>query len=217
VPRSPSASWVLLGPGIWSACRGARARCRTAPVNIPRRARRPLPEKRWHVLLIKGPETPLPHLANGPESPPYEGPMNRNQKIAAALGLSLAQVGLLLHAPASPRASTPVPGADRADLWREERPSPLSEFVGDPSHIPEDLAVETLSAEAALRSLARSLTTLPARQRVVLAARYGLGGRRPETLQDLADKLGISREGVRQLQSRAEVTLARCRSLSRAS
>jgi DNA-directed RNA polymerase sigma subunit (sigma70/sigma32) len=140
--------------------------------------------------------------------------MNRNQKIAAALGLSLAQVGLLLHAPASPRASTPVPGAD---LWREERPSPLSEFVGDPSHIPEDLAVETLSAEAALRSLARSLTTLPARQRVVLAARYGLGGRRPETLQDLADKLGISREGVRQLQSRAEVTLARCRSLSRAS
>jgi DNA-directed RNA polymerase sigma subunit (sigma70/sigma32) len=51
---------------------------------------------------------------------------------------------------------------------------------------------------------------------VVLAARYGLVERRPETLQDLADRLGISREGVRQLQSRAEETLARCRGLSRA-
>jgi hypothetical protein len=142
----------LLGPGIWSACRGARARCRTAPVNIPRQAGRPLPEKRWHVLFMKGPETPLPHLANGPESPPYKGPMNRNQKVAAALGLSVAQVGLVLHAPASPRASTPVPGAD---LWREERPSPLSEFVGDPSHLPEDPAIETLSAEPALLSFAR--------------------------------------------------------------
>ena len=89
--------------------------------------------------------------------------------------------------------------------------------MGDPSPIPQDLAIEALYAEAALRSLARSLTTLPARQREVIAARYGLGGRRPETLQDLANKLGISREGVRQLQSRAEVTLARCRSLSRAS
>ena len=125
----------------------------------------------------------------------------------------------MLHAPASPRASTPVP---RAYLWREERPSPpLRVRVDDPSPTPEYLAVEALSAEAALLSLARplplalslcypsrALTTLPARQRVVLAARYGLGGRRPETLQDLADRLGISREGVRQLQSRAEMTLA---------
>ena len=118
---------------------------------------------------------PLPHLANGPESPLYKGPINRNQKVAAALGLAVAQVGLVLHAPASPRASTPVPGAD---LWREERPSPLSEFVDDPSPTPEDLAVETLSAEAALLSLARAITTLSPRQRE--DAHRPLRPRRPE-------------------------------------
>jgi len=51
----------------------------------------------------------------------------------------------------------------------------------------------------------------------MLVAHYGLGERKPKTLQDLADRLGITREGVRQLQSRAEETLTRCRGLSRAS
>jgi hypothetical protein len=102
---------------------------------------------------MKGLHVPLPYLANVSVSPLYKRPMNGNQKIAAALGLSVVQVGLVLHAPASPRASTPVPGAD---LWREERPSPLSEFVDDPYPTPGDLAVEALSAEAALLAILRA-------------------------------------------------------------
>ena len=111
-------------------------------------------------------------------------------EIAAALELSVAQVELVLHAPAPP-ASLDAPAQGLTSGARSD-PLPLSEFVDDPSLTPEDLAVETLSGEAALRSLSRALATLPPRQREVLAARYGLGGRKPETLQDLADRLGIT-------------------------
>ena len=136
-------------------------------------------------------------------------------EISRGLALTEAQVELALLAPADPASlDAPTPTSLSHD---RESPSALSEIVYDPSPTPEDLAVQSLSETATLQALARALAMLPPRQREVLAGRYGLDGREPEKLQGLADRLGISREAVRQIQARAEETLGRSRGLSQAS
>lgn len=57
-------------------------------------------------------------------------------------------------------------------------------------------------------ALHRELTRLNHKQREVMIYRYGLRGDGPMTLEALADRMGVSREAVRQLQVRA---LARLR------
>ena len=48
------------------------------------------------------------------------------------------------------------------------------------------------------------LDQLDRRERLIIRARYGLGAhRKARTCQSIADKLGISKERVRQLQKRA--------------
>lgn len=47
------------------------------------------------------------------------------------------------------------------------------------------------------------------RQDPLRPGRRGFGGRKPKTLQDLADRLGVSREAARQQQVRARETLGR--------
>ena len=49
----------------------------------------------------------------------------------------------------------------------------------------------------------RSLELLTDRQREVIMHRFGLGGRRPKTLTEVADHYGISRERVRQIEKEA--------------
>lgn len=62
--------------------------------------------------------------------------------------------------------------------------------------------------EAALRaeaqpSLARALALLDEREREVLAARYGLEGHATETLEAIGQRLGCTRERVRQIEAKA--------------
>ena len=66
-----------------------------------------------------------------------------------------------------------------------------------------------LSHEVALL-LAQGLSTLNQREREVLAGRYGLDDREPETLETLAARLGLTRERIRQIQQEALVKLKRC-------
>ena len=51
------------------------------------------------------------------------------------------------------------------------------------------------------------LAKLPPRLRTIIEARFGLGGCMPITLSDLGKKLGVTRERVRQLESRAMALL----------
>jgi RNA polymerase nonessential primary-like sigma factor len=57
--------------------------------------------------------------------------------------------------------------------------------------------------------LAHGLAGLSDREREVLAGRYGLHDREPETLEVLAERLGLTRERVRQIQQEALLKLKR--------
>jgi RNA polymerase nonessential primary-like sigma factor len=57
--------------------------------------------------------------------------------------------------------------------------------------------------------LHHGLDELNEREREVVAGRYGLGDREPETLEVLAERLGLTRERIRQIQQEALVKLKR--------
>jgi RNA polymerase primary sigma factor len=66
-----------------------------------------------------------------------------------------------------------------------------------------DLPDETTAKRLRTRELAEALTVLNPRMRRVLALRFGLDGTAPQTLEEVGAGLGITRERVRQLESRA--------------
>jgi RNA polymerase primary sigma factor len=92
-----------------------------------------------------------------------------------------------------------------------EDPVSLETPVGDGESIYSDLIEDTKSdqpdaATANLlrsRELAGALRRLNPRMRRVLALRFGLDGETPQTLEQVGIGLGITRERVRQLESRA--------------
>ena len=57
--------------------------------------------------------------------------------------------------------------------------------------------------------LSHGLDELNDREREVLAGRYGLRDREPETLDVLAERLGLTRERIRQIQQEALLKLKR--------
>ena len=66
----------------------------------------------------------------------------------------------------------------------------------------------TLSNEVE-QLLEHGLDELNEREREVLAGRYGLRDREPETLEVLAERLGLTRERIRQIQQEALLKLKR--------
>jgi RNA polymerase primary sigma factor len=92
-----------------------------------------------------------------------------------------------------------------------EDPVSLETPVGDGESLYGDLIEDTKSdrpdaaTAKALRSreLAGALRLLNPRMRRVLALRFGLDGNTPQTLEEVGVGLGITRERVRQLESRA--------------
>jgi RNA polymerase primary sigma factor len=92
-----------------------------------------------------------------------------------------------------------------------EDPVSLETPVGDGESLYGDLIEDTKSDRPDtttadnLRSveLATALGALNPRMRLVLSRRFGLDGEAPQTLEQVGDFLGITRERVRQLESRA--------------
>jgi len=103
------------------------------------------------------------------------------------------------------------PGRVSELLELVEEPLSLETPVGDGDSIYGDLIEDTNSAlpddTAALNlrseELARALLRLKPRMRYVLSLRFGLDGDKPRTLEEVGDALGITRERVRQLETRA--------------
>jgi RNA polymerase primary sigma factor len=92
-----------------------------------------------------------------------------------------------------------------------EEPVSLETPVGDGESNYGDLIEDTKTDRPELttaetmrgRELAVALTHLNPRMRRVLALRFGLDGEKPQTLEQVGAELGITRERVRQLESRA--------------
>jgi RNA polymerase primary sigma factor len=109
-------------------------------------------------------------------------------------------------------AAAELPLAKVKDLLElVEDPVSLETPVGDGESNYGDLIEDTQSDRPELsttesmrhRELVTALDTLNPRMRRVLALRFGLDGQKPQTLEEVGTGLGITRERVRQLESRA--------------
>lgn len=122
----------------------------------------------------------------------------RAEAIARRLGWTVADVNALL-------AMTEPPASLDAPLERDMAGSLLDGVADEQAADPAGLM---LSHEVSAL-LAQGLAGLNAREREVLGGRYGLDDREPETLEVLAQRLGLTRERVRQIQQEALQKLKR--------
>jgi RNA polymerase primary sigma factor len=113
-------------------------------------------------------------------------------EIAGRLKLPVGKVRLLLDAQKTPYSLEMKIGEDEG--------TELGDVLRDTSvRSPEDTAIESdLSNE-----VARALAPLSDRERDVLRLRYGLGADREYTLEEIGRRLSVTRERVRQIESRA--------------
>lgn len=126
----------------------------------------------------------------------------RVEDVAAAVGRPVQEVADLLRFAEQPTSLDAPLERHPAEGSSE---SLLDSVADDGASDPMSL---TLSNEVE-RLLAHGLDELNDREREVLAGRYGLRDREPETLEVLAERLGLTRERIRQIQQEALVKLKR--------
>jgi RNA polymerase primary sigma factor len=113
------------------------------------------------------------------------------EELSAESGFPLRRVEELLELVEDP-VSLETPVGDGESLY--------GDMIED---VHSDLPDETTAKRLRSRELAEALTRLNPRMRHVLALRFGLDGKAPQTLEQVGSGLGITRERVRQLESRA--------------
>ncbi len=126
----------------------------------------------------------------------------RVEDVAAAVGRSVKEVSALLKYAEQPTSLDAPIDRQQGENGSE---SVLDGVADDGGTDPMSL---TLSNEVDLL-LTHGLDELNQREREVLAGRYGLGDREPETLEVLAARLGLTRERIRQIQQEALLKLKR--------
>src|SRR5436190_1257915 len=126
----------------------------------------------------------------------------RVEDVAAAVGRPVQEVSDLLRFSELPTSLDAPLERYPADSNAE---SMLDSVADDGATDPMSL---TLSNEVE-QLLNNGLDELNDREREVLAGRYGLRDREPETLEVLAERLGLTRERIRQIQQEALLKLKR--------
>ena len=117
--------------------------------------------------------------------------------LAAALGLPRARVDAL---------TAPLPAPVPLDQTvGDAETTTLGDLLPDSAALRPDDVAEAQELAAAVRA---ALATLLPRERAILAARHGLDGEPPRTLQEIGHRLGLTRQAVQQAEVRA---LARLR------
>jgi RNA polymerase sigma factor (sigma-70 family) len=119
-------------------------------------------------------------------------------ELAAAAGLSLDELRDVLAFDAS-AVSLDVPVG-------EEGESTLEDLVADGRQAPPE---ESIIDRVAQEQVAAMISSLPAREQTVLRLRYGLEDGVEHSLQDVGNRLGLTRERVRQIEAKALVALQR--------
>lgn len=123
----------------------------------------------------------------------------RVEDVAAFLGRDFHQVAELLALAETPKSLDAT--IERTDGEQTLADTVVDELAIDPSGITQAHEVERL--------LEDWLHSLSAREREVLEGRFGLHDREPETLDVLSQRLGLTRERVRQVQNEALFKLKR--------
>lgn len=126
----------------------------------------------------------------------------RVEDVAAAVNRPVAEVVALLKFAEQPTSLDAPIDRHQSDAGSE---SVLDGVADDGATDPMSL---TLSNEVDAL-LEHGLHELNEREREVVAGRYGLGDREPETLEVLAERLGLTRERIRQIQQEALLKLRR--------
>ena len=128
-----------------------------------------------------------------------EGDGVRVEDVAALLGRDVHEVSQLLAMAEAPRSLDAT--MDRSDDEHTLGDTMADEFAEDPTGVTQNHEVERL--------LASWIGALSHREKEVLEGRFGLHDREPETLEVLSDRLGLTRERVRQIQNEALLKLKR--------
>ena len=82
----------------------------------------------------------------------------------------------------------------------EDEDSVLGDFVEDEERIsPEDSAANQLLKE----QIASILSTLSEREQKIIKLRFGIGGGRPHTLEEVGAEFSVTRERIRQIEAKA--------------
>jgi RNA polymerase nonessential primary-like sigma factor len=126
----------------------------------------------------------------------------RVEDVAAAVGRPVKEVSALLKFAEQPTSLDAPVERHQGDSGSE---SVLDAVADDGASDPMSL---TLSNEVDLL-LHHGLDELNDREREVVAGRYGLGDREPETLEVLAERLSLTRERIRQIQQEALLKMRR--------
>ena len=123
------------------------------------------------------------------------------EEIAAQVEMSADQVEEILELGKEPVSlETPV-GSGEGDAR-------LADFIEDEQH---DAPLETVSNSLRDADLEQALRTLQWRERRVLELRYGLSSEEPMTLEAIGSEVGVTRERVRQIESRTLAKLKNSR------
>jgi len=123
----------------------------------------------------------------------------RVEDVAALLGRDVNEVAQLLAMAETPRSLDAV-------VERSEDEHSLGDFMADEDALDPTGVTQHHEVE---RLLGHWLEALTYREKEVLEGRFGLHDREPETLEVLSDRLGLTRERVRQIQNEAMVKLKR--------
>ena len=82
----------------------------------------------------------------------------------------------------------------------DDEDSVLGDFVEDEEReSPEDAAANRILKE----QLATIIATLPDREQKIVKMRFGIGGERPHTLEEVGEEFSVTRERIRQIEAKA--------------
>ncbi len=124
----------------------------------------------------------------------------RPEELALHLGMALGKLQMLLDAAKIPASLDAAVG--------EEEESTLGTILRDQASLsPEEEAIRGQMAD----EVERAMAPLTEREREVLRLRYGLGIDRELTLEEIGRRLSVTRERVRQIESRALAKLRAAR------
>ena len=118
-----------------------------------------------------------------------------NEEIAEELGLEPEKIDYVM------RIKQDIASLD-ASVGREgdDEDSVLGDFVEDEERdSPEDSAANQILKE----QLSEIIATLPDREQKIIRLRFGIGGGRPHTLEEVGNEFDVTRERIRQIEAKA--------------